>query len=111
MVIAASSLYADVGNAIKKARKVRGLTQSDLASAVGLTRTSISNIETGRQKLLLHTFYEIARALDVDPVQLLPLRPTQEPTGLEGPGLKLPTHLASQERAFIEAAIMHKKRR
>ena len=66
------SYYEDVGRRIRKARKDRKLTQEDLASLVSLTRTSITNIEKGRQKLLLHTLAQIAHALHVEPANLLP---------------------------------------
>ena len=45
--------------------------QEDLAARVSLTRTSIVNIEKGRQKLLIHTLILIGRALKVGPTQLL----------------------------------------
>lgn len=48
------------------------LTQERLAELVSLTRTSITNVEKGRQKLLLHTLAEIAGALEVDLASLLP---------------------------------------
>lgn len=37
----------NIGNAIKAARKQAGLTQVELADAIGLTQTSLSQIETG----------------------------------------------------------------
>jgi len=38
----------------------------------GLSRTSIANIEAGRQKILLHQFLDLAAALEVPPFALLP---------------------------------------
>jgi transcriptional regulator with XRE-family HTH domain len=64
--------YAEVGQRIRHARDRRGLTQEGLASLVALTRTSITNIEKGRQKLLLHTLVDLATALQVAPADLLP---------------------------------------
>lgn len=66
------SLYHEVGQNIKAWREQRGLTQEALASQVSLTRTSITNIEKGRQKLLLHTLIDIATALGTHPASLLP---------------------------------------
>ena len=66
-------LYREVGHKIKTRREQCGLTQEALASQVSLTRTSITNIEKGRQKLLLHTLIDIANALSVPPVTLLPM--------------------------------------
>lgn len=66
--------YAEVGRRIRDARKRRKppLTQEELAGSVSLTRTSITNVEKGRQKFLLHTLADIAAALHVEPVSLLP---------------------------------------
>lgn len=54
-------------------REIRGskLSQEELARSVKLTRTSIVNIESGRQKLLVHNLFLIAKALDVRPTDLL----------------------------------------
>ena len=60
-----------VGAAVKAARKRAKVSQESLASAVKLSRTSISNIEVGRQKLLLEGFCRIASALHIDPGTLL----------------------------------------
>jgi transcriptional regulator with XRE-family HTH domain len=66
--------YDEMGRRIRDARKLRkpALTQDGLASLVGLTRTSITNIERGRQKCLAHTLAEIAQALDVEISRLIP---------------------------------------
>src|SRR6202451_259930 len=63
--------YAVVGQRIAKARSGR-LTQEALASKAALTRTSIINIEKGRQQILLHTLVDIARALEVSLADLVP---------------------------------------
>lgn len=67
----ADELYAAVGFRITRVRKARGLRQDDLAQAVGLTRSSIANTETGRQRVPLHTLLAIAQALGVELVDLL----------------------------------------
>lgn len=65
-------VYEKLGRLVKAARINAGLTQEDLASIISVSRTSISNIEAGRQKILLHTLYEIALGLGVDYRDLLP---------------------------------------
>lgn len=45
---------------IKRARRESGLQQQELADAVGLTRTSISNIERGKQGLSVDMLYAIS---------------------------------------------------
>ena len=67
-----SESYEYIGSRIASARAAAGMAQATLAEAIGLTRTSISNIEKGRQKMLVHTLLDIARALSVQPTELLP---------------------------------------
>lgn len=97
--------YKQLGERIRTARG-KGLSQEALGAAVGLTRTSISNIEKGRQRMLLHTFVDLATALKVDPQKLLPERSV--PLGDAG-GTKL-AQLRKNERMFIESAIGMVKR-
>jgi transcriptional regulator with XRE-family HTH domain len=66
------TFYRGVGQNVRMKREQLGLTQEALASQVGLTRTSITNIEKGRQQLLLHTLVDIAHALNIEPAFLLP---------------------------------------
>lgn len=66
--------YVEFG---RKVRRQRGrddleLSQEALAKRVGLSRTSITNIEKGRQQIPLHALYTFADALGVDPTALLP---------------------------------------
>ncbi len=65
-------LYIELGKRIKNARDSKHLSQAGLADASFLSRTSITNIEKGRQHLPLHTLYVIANALQVNIVELLP---------------------------------------
>ncbi len=93
------AMYREVGARIRKARA--GRKQQQLAIAVGLTRTSITNIEQGRQKILLHTFLAIAAALGVPPAQLLPdgvLDGTKRP----GP---LTSGLDAETKRFVEEVV------
>lgn len=66
------ALYRELGRQIRQARQQQNLTQEALASLVSLNRTSVTNIEKGRQQVLVHTLLEIAAALKVPPESLLP---------------------------------------
>lgn len=65
-------LYRHIGRRIQQFRTERHLSQDELARMVGISRTSVVNIEKGRQRLPIHTLWEIAGALHVDPHALLP---------------------------------------
>lgn len=60
-----------IGKKVREARKLKGLTQERLAEQLSLSRTSIANIERGKQKLSLYYLYVIANKLDVDASELL----------------------------------------
>lgn len=53
-------------------RQAKRMTQKELAKRVGLTRTSIVNIECQRQAITLETLYALGKALGVNPKRLLP---------------------------------------
>jgi transcriptional regulator with XRE-family HTH domain len=70
------AFYKEFGRRVREARTskdgTRTLTQEALARRLGLTRTSITNIEKGYQGVPLHTLVELAKALGVAPGDLLP---------------------------------------
>ncbi len=71
--------YREFGDLLRHARKDKGLSQADIAPGVGLSRTSVANIERGRQRMSIHLLMEFARELGVEPCTLLPpLRPEPE---------------------------------
>ena len=94
--------YKKVGELIRARRKERGLSQEGLAKAIGLKRPSMSNIEKGRQNILLHTFYDIVETLDAEgnANALLPERLRGEPVNM--PDL---TALSKEAREFVQAGI------
>ncbi len=95
-----NSFYKRIGENIKAKRKERGLSQEGLAKAVGLKRPSMSNIEKGRQNILLHTFCDIVETLDINANTLLPERQRGEPTQM--PDL---TSYSKEIREFVEAGL------
>lgn len=52
-------------------RKAKGMSQVDLAEALGRTQTFVSNYERGERKVGLVDFVLIARALREEPARLL----------------------------------------
>lgn len=66
------TFYSTFGAMLAAARRKGGISQQTLAEELGLTRTSITNIEKGRQPLQLHSLYLIAGSLRVEVKDLLP---------------------------------------
>jgi transcriptional regulator with XRE-family HTH domain len=56
-----------MGTTLKALRKMRGMTQQQVSQATGLSRTSITNIENGRQMATPENIEKIARALRFEP--------------------------------------------
>lgn len=60
------------GERVKEARLQRGLSQQDLADAIGMkSRSTINKIELGTRNTKIETAKKIARALNVDPDYLV----------------------------------------
>jgi transcriptional regulator with XRE-family HTH domain len=65
-------LYAHIGEQLKNHREARDWTQLELADRVKLERTSITNIERGKQKLPIHVLFSICRSLGITVNDVLP---------------------------------------
>lgn len=61
-----------IGCRVATLRKRRKMRQEELAEALGMQRTSVTNLEAGRQNITLTTAYDIARVLGVEIVELFP---------------------------------------
>lgn len=65
-------LYRMVGMQLRERREKLKLSQNTIADDVGVQRTSITNIESGRQKPPLHLLYSICLALKIELADVLP---------------------------------------
>jgi transcriptional regulator with XRE-family HTH domain len=99
-----SEFYQHIGESIRKFRNKHKLSQEALAKLVGLTRTSLTNIESGRQHPPLHTFCEIAAQLGADFSELLPRSPTPA-TAIDIGVLAASQARGDSELAFFETGI------
>lgn len=95
-------LYREVGQRVRALRSAAGLTQLTLGQRVGLTRTSITNIERGRQQFSLHILYDLADALAVSPTALLSPPPAEREAAIDE---RLPSDLSSDERRWIRRLV------
>ena len=68
--------FKQLGLNITYYRKMKGLTQEQLAAAAGISRTHLSNIEAPNSptSMSLDLLYTIAEELGVEPAKLLELR-------------------------------------
>jgi transcriptional regulator with XRE-family HTH domain len=66
------SLHKRIGLFIAARRNSLDMKQEQLAASVGISRASVANIERGRQSVLVHHLYAIAKALGLQPSELLP---------------------------------------
>ena len=55
-----------IGNMIRRARKKRGLSQTELANSAGFRQETISLIETGNPAAKLETILAVLAALDLE---------------------------------------------
>jgi transcriptional regulator with XRE-family HTH domain len=65
-------LYREFGRLFREARRAAALSQAAVAARVRLNRTSIANIESGRQHFAFHMFFRLSEAVGVAPTSLLP---------------------------------------
>ena len=68
------SKYRSLGLNIAYYRKDRGLSQSELAERVNISRTHMSRIETADCAVSLDGVFDICDALEIKPVELFDFR-------------------------------------
>lgn len=60
-------VYVQFGAKVRAMREMLGLTQADIAQRVGLERTSVVNIENGKQRVLLDDVEKFAKGFGTTP--------------------------------------------
>lgn len=65
-----SPLYRNILAALIAARKDRGVTQTQLAEALGKPQSYVSKVESGERRLDVAEYIEWCRALSVPPNQI-----------------------------------------
>ncbi len=102
--------WKELGARVESTRKAKGLSQEELASRTQVSRTTISQIETGRQRATVGTLSVIAGALDVQIAQLFggwysETEAVAEIDKLRGRVAQLEELLRERERAAMTLAI------
>lgn len=72
MALPQGPFYGAVGARVRRARLSARYSQQRLAECVRLSRSSIANIETGRQPIYLHALVLIAEQLGIPISDLIP---------------------------------------
>jgi transcriptional regulator with XRE-family HTH domain len=72
MQIQEDRLYLHVGERLKRRREEKRITQAMLSQRSGVDRSSIANIEGGRQRPSLHVLYKLCAALEIEVSAILP---------------------------------------
>ena len=74
----ARQVAREVGRRLKTARRERRIAQDAFAEAMGVSRTTASNIECGHQRLFLDQIYRAAEILGIPIEKLLPTQQYSE---------------------------------
>jgi transcriptional regulator with XRE-family HTH domain len=77
--------YREVGYRLQHERKRRSFTQTDVAAAIGISRATYANVESGRQTVALDVAWRIHVILGVPIDKLCPEPITQPPSGESTP--------------------------
>ena len=72
MNIDEQEVYKKIGANLKSYRRAIGMTQAQLAEKSEVQRTSVTNIEAGRQKAPVHVLFQLCAALEVELAAVLP---------------------------------------
>lgn len=75
-----SRLSAEIGARVREFRVNAGLSGVKLAAAAGVSQPFLSQLESGQSSVAIATLYRIAKALEVQPSDLLP---EAEPADIE----------------------------
>ncbi|HVB58374.1 MAG TPA: helix-turn-helix domain-containing protein [Candidatus Acidoferrales bacterium] len=96
-------IYKTVGGIIRQRRRRLELPQTKLAGMLGISRATLANIETGRQRILVHHLYAFAEAFDMKPGELLPQAKSGSSSDLVQ--VPLPSDLKPQQKEQIALLI------
>jgi transcriptional regulator with XRE-family HTH domain len=94
------ALYKAIGKLVSVRRDRLDLNQEELARRVGVSRATLASIETGRQGVLVHQLYELAKQLDLPSSDLLPPVPDKR-TASKSEALPMPENLNDQQIAEV----------
>lgn len=68
---------AYIGDIIRKTRRTLNISQMQLAERIGVSYQQVQKYETGQSEITTSRLYQIADALGIEPISLLPLKETK----------------------------------
>ncbi len=71
MTSAHSQEYQRFRDLLSRARRKRGKVQEEVASYLGKPQSFVSKYESSERRLDVIEFLEVARALDIDPMEII----------------------------------------
>ena len=80
-----SALLRDIGERVRNERAKRGMTRKMLAAQCQTSERYLAQIETGEANPSVLVLDSVARALDLDPIELMPAGRSREMPGLGAP--------------------------
>jgi transcriptional regulator with XRE-family HTH domain len=83
-----TAILAEVGSRLKRARTRRGVTLIELAAATGISKSTLSRLESGQRKPSLELLLPIAQAHDVPLDELVGLPEVRDPRILPKPRVR-----------------------
>jgi transcriptional regulator with XRE-family HTH domain len=95
------AVYKEIGRNIRTRRRQIDASQDTVALQLGISRATLANIETGRQRVLVHQLYGIARALGVKPSDLMPPPPPDRTDGLTLESLPVGSDVNPEQRKDV----------
>lgn len=70
--------YKIIGERIREYRKKKKIYQQELADFCNISRGSLSNIESGKQRITIDLLYNIAKKLEIPIFNLIPADPDSQ---------------------------------
>ena len=107
-----------VGDRIRQLRKARGITQTELANAIGLTFQQVQKYEKARNRISASKLAQIATIFDVDVAELF-RAPVNDDEGSSGDDVnqllsyvnEMPVEVRRHFKDLLGAIVEHQPRR
>jgi transcriptional regulator with XRE-family HTH domain len=98
-------LYRRLGRTIAKRRDELDMTQAEVATKLGLSRASLANLESGRQRIMVHQLFALVHALKLK--SILDLVPETWTSAEPLPEIRVAggTTLSSQQQSAVESLL------